>query len=144
MVGWNWALHQSALTEQVALLRRFPYSFWLGAALVTLITISIFTEPFGGLRRWLKQAFDSDTKMFFMVIGLTSIAIFLLVHMDILAKGMLLLSAISLARFDFQLAKCRHWAAFIYLSLVALLGLFSGAWLHWAWTYYDLPWLLAH
>ncbi len=142
VVGWNWALSQNAWTDSFALLAAWPQAFWPGAALITIVTIAAFTEPFAGIRRWLNRAFESDTKMFFTVIMLTSFSILLLVHMDFLAKSMLLLSAIALARFDFQLAKLNHWSAFFALATFSVLGLFSGAVLHWAWLYYDLPWLL--
>ncbi|NJN29611.1 MAG: hypothetical protein HC824_03495 [Synechococcales cyanobacterium RM1_1_8] len=139
VVGWNWALYRETWTQSFALLAAWPQLFWPGAALITLVTIAVFTEPLAGIRRWLHQAFESDTKMFFTVILLTSLSILLLVHMEILAKGMLLLSTISLARFDFQLAKLNHWSAFFYLSIFAILGLLSGAMLHWAWGHYELP-----
>lgn len=139
VVGWNWATYQQTWTQSFAPLRRYPESFWPGAVLITLLTVAICTEPLAEFRRWVKQRFESDTRIFFAVICLTSLAILLLVHMDILAKGLLLLGAIALARFDFQLARLRRWTAFFCLAIVAVAGLLAGAGGYWAWGYYGLP-----
>lgn len=142
VVGWNWAIYQQAWTEAFAPLKRYPNLFWPGAVAMTLLSVAICTEPLAAFRRWVKRGFESDTRMFLAVICITSFAILLLVHMDILAKGLLILGAIALARFDLQLARLRYWSAFSCLAVVAVAGLLAGAAGYWAWDFYELPWLL--
>lgn len=142
VMGWNWATVQRRWGEQFDLLEQHPQLFWLGAVLVTLLSVAFCTEPLAGMRRWVHRGFESDTRMFFAVVCLTSLVVVLLVHTAFLAKGVLLLGAILLARFDLQLARLRYWAVFWGLAIVAVSGLLVGAGGYWAWGHYGVAWLV--
>jgi hypothetical protein len=139
VLGWFVGLHQFNWLPGV--LRSIPQVEWWISVVGTIIISGFVTAPLARVRQLILEILKVDDWMFIASLGGALLMVFFFIHMDVVVKLIVLISALLLARFDLVTLRWSGWLAFVLLSLVGVLGLGLGGWAHWATVRYDVsPW----